>query len=110
MQIDKIGQKCNIDTVKKTEMTEMVHLEYWLCIFMLCFQEVPVTEQQPNDCDILTEEQKKQLSDLQLFKNKEGNVPIEVGFRKIIIKKNNPKTLKILFSVFVLCLTSVGGR
>ncbi|KAM4554080.1 pseudouridylate synthase 7 homolog isoform 2-T2 [Fundulus diaphanus] len=36
------------------------------------------TEQQPQDCEVLTEEQKKQLSELQLFKNKEGNVSIEM--------------------------------
>uniref|UniRef100_A0A3Q2TJU6 Pseudouridylate synthase 7 homolog n=1 Tax=Fundulus heteroclitus TaxID=8078 RepID=A0A3Q2TJU6_FUNHE len=34
--------------------------------------------QQPQDCEVLTEEQKKQLSELQLFKNKEGNVSIEM--------------------------------
>uniref|UniRef100_A0AAR2JBZ5 Pseudouridylate synthase 7 homolog n=1 Tax=Pygocentrus nattereri TaxID=42514 RepID=A0AAR2JBZ5_PYGNA len=32
----------------------------------------------PTDCQALTEEQKQQLADLQLFKNKEGNVAIEV--------------------------------
>ncbi|XP_014831680.1 PREDICTED: pseudouridylate synthase 7 homolog isoform X1 [Poecilia mexicana] len=41
-------------------------------------EEGAETEQQPNDCDVLTEEQKKQLGELQLFKNKEGNVSIEV--------------------------------
>ncbi|MEQ2206191.1 hypothetical protein XENOCAPTIV_025271 [Xenoophorus captivus] len=35
------------------------------------------TEAQPSDCEVLTEEQKKQLSELQVFKNKEGNVSIE---------------------------------
>uniref|UniRef100_A0A3Q3NLM8 Pseudouridylate synthase 7 homolog n=1 Tax=Mastacembelus armatus TaxID=205130 RepID=A0A3Q3NLM8_9TELE len=35
-------------------------------------------EQQPDESDVLTEEQKKQLGELQLFKNKEGNVAIEV--------------------------------
>uniref|UniRef100_A0A4W4GTY2 Pseudouridylate synthase 7 homolog n=1 Tax=Electrophorus electricus TaxID=8005 RepID=A0A4W4GTY2_ELEEL len=38
---------------------------------------VPV-ETEPAECQTLTEEQKQQLSDLQLFKNKEGNVAIEV--------------------------------
>ncbi|XP_072528201.1 pseudouridylate synthase 7 homolog isoform X2 [Salminus brasiliensis] len=32
----------------------------------------------PTDCQVLTEEQKQQLADLQLFKNKEGNIAIEV--------------------------------
>ncbi|XP_035379464.1 pseudouridylate synthase 7 homolog isoform X2 [Electrophorus electricus] len=35
-------------------------------------------EAEPAECQTLTEEQKQQLSDLQLFKNKEGNVAIEV--------------------------------
>ncbi|XP_037398931.1 pseudouridylate synthase 7 homolog isoform X3 [Pygocentrus nattereri] len=35
-------------------------------------------EVEPTDCQALTEEQKQQLADLQLFKNKEGNVAIEV--------------------------------
>lgn len=35
-------------------------------------------EAAPVDCQVLTEEQKQQLADLQLFKNKEGNVSIEV--------------------------------
>ncbi|XP_015249019.1 PREDICTED: pseudouridylate synthase 7 homolog isoform X1 [Cyprinodon variegatus] len=33
---------------------------------------------QPDVCEVLTEEQKQQLSELQLFKNKEGNVSIEI--------------------------------
>lgn len=41
-------------------------------------EEVPQTEEQPKECDVLTEEQKKQLSELQLFTNKEDNVSIEV--------------------------------
>ncbi|KAK5615426.1 multisubstrate pseudouridine synthase 7 [Crenichthys baileyi] len=41
-------------------------------------EEGAETEEQPNDCEVLTEEQKKQLSELQLFKNKEGNVSIEI--------------------------------
>uniref|UniRef100_I3JQC5 Pseudouridine synthase 7 n=1 Tax=Oreochromis niloticus TaxID=8128 RepID=I3JQC5_ORENI len=35
-------------------------------------------EAEPKECDLLTEEQKKQLGELQLFRNKEGNVSIEV--------------------------------
>ncbi|XP_017340430.1 pseudouridylate synthase 7 homolog isoform X1 [Ictalurus punctatus] len=35
-------------------------------------------EPEPVECQDLTEEQKQQLADLQLFKNKEGNVAIEV--------------------------------
>lgn len=51
---------------------------------VLCLDDlsVPVeTEEAPEEaveCPALTEEQKQQLSDLQLFKNKEGNVSIEV--------------------------------
>nr|XP_040017540.1 pseudouridylate synthase 7 homolog isoform X2 [Gasterosteus aculeatus aculeatus] len=41
-------------------------------------EEVPEVEPQPEDSDVLTEEQKKQLGELQLFKNKEDNVSIEV--------------------------------
>uniref|UniRef100_A0A3Q1IZN8 Pseudouridylate synthase 7 homolog n=1 Tax=Anabas testudineus TaxID=64144 RepID=A0A3Q1IZN8_ANATE len=35
-------------------------------------------DSEPNELDVLTEEQKKQLGELQLFKNKEGDVSIEV--------------------------------
>ncbi|XP_029910375.1 pseudouridylate synthase 7 homolog isoform X2 [Myripristis murdjan] len=35
-------------------------------------------QQQTDESDVLTEEQKQQLGELQLFKNKEGNVSIEV--------------------------------
>ncbi|XP_028307355.1 pseudouridylate synthase 7 homolog [Gouania willdenowi] len=35
-------------------------------------------EEVPTECEALTDEQKKQLSELQLFKNKEDNVSIEV--------------------------------
>lgn len=35
-------------------------------------------ELSPAECQSLTEEQKQQLAELQLFKNKEGNVAIEV--------------------------------
>lgn len=38
-----------------------------------------MAEQQPKESDVLTEEQKQQLGELQLFKNKEGNVSIEVS-------------------------------
>ncbi|KAM9375465.1 pseudouridylate synthase 7 homolog isoform 1-T3 [Pholidichthys leucotaenia] len=41
-------------------------------------EAVPEAEEQSKECDVLTEEQKKQLGELQLFKNKEGNVSIEV--------------------------------
>ncbi|XP_058502592.1 pseudouridylate synthase 7 homolog isoform X2 [Solea solea] len=41
-------------------------------------EEVPEAEPQPKESDVLTEDQKKQLGELQLFKNKEGNVSIEV--------------------------------
>ncbi|XP_060948687.1 pseudouridylate synthase 7 homolog isoform X1 [Limanda limanda] len=41
-------------------------------------EEVQEPEQQPMDTDVLTEEQKKLLGELQLFKNKEDNVFIEV--------------------------------
>ncbi|XP_037308106.2 pseudouridylate synthase 7 homolog isoform X1 [Pungitius pungitius] len=41
-------------------------------------EEVPEVEPQPEDADVLTEEQKKQLGELQLYKNKEDNVSIEV--------------------------------
>lgn len=47
------------------------------CFFYV--KEVPDAPQQPNEFDVLTEEQKKQLGELQLFKNKECNVSIEVS-------------------------------
>lgn len=50
-------------------------------IFVLSFfhiKEVQETQQQ-HECEVLTDEQKKQLEELQLFKNKEGNVSIEVS-------------------------------
>lgn len=40
-------------------------------------QEIP-PELSSAECQSLTEEQKQQLAELQLFKNKEGNVAIEV--------------------------------
>lgn len=42
-------------------------------------EEAPEPELPPEDLDVLTEEQKKELGELQLFKNKEGNVSIEVA-------------------------------
>lgn len=44
-----------------------------------CCQDVQEAEQPTVECDLLTEEQKKQLGELQLFKNKEENVSIEVS-------------------------------
>ncbi|XP_013872268.1 pseudouridylate synthase 7 homolog [Austrofundulus limnaeus] len=41
-------------------------------------QEAPETEVVPNDIEVLTEEQKKLLGELQLFRNKEGSVSIEI--------------------------------
>uniref|UniRef100_A0A1A8PH03 Pseudouridylate synthase 7 homolog n=1 Tax=Nothobranchius pienaari TaxID=704102 RepID=A0A1A8PH03_9TELE len=41
-------------------------------------EQASESEQLPKESDVLTEEQKKQLGELQLFKNKEGNVAIEV--------------------------------
>ncbi|XP_034735894.1 pseudouridylate synthase 7 homolog isoform X1 [Etheostoma cragini] len=41
-------------------------------------EEVSEAQSQPEDSDVLTEEQKKQLGELQHFKNKEDNVSIEV--------------------------------
>lgn len=39
----------------------------------------------PQESDVLTEEQKKQLGELQLFKNKESSVSIEVCLRSITL-------------------------
>ncbi|KAM9855000.1 pseudouridylate synthase 7 homolog isoform 2-T2 [Aulostomus maculatus] len=44
--------------------------------------EVPEAPEQPSESDVLTEEHKKQLGELQLFKNKESNVSIEVDDSK----------------------------
>ncbi|XP_053174851.1 pseudouridylate synthase 7 homolog isoform X2 [Scomber japonicus] len=41
-------------------------------------QEVAEAQDEVQESDLLTEEQKKELGELQLFKNKEGNVSIEV--------------------------------
>lgn len=38
---------------------------------------------------MLTEEQKKQLAELQLFRNKEGSVSIEVSFTPFEFKRQN---------------------
>uniref|UniRef100_A0A8C6VWN5 Pseudouridylate synthase 7 homolog n=1 Tax=Nothobranchius furzeri TaxID=105023 RepID=A0A8C6VWN5_NOTFU len=48
-------------------------------LLLICSKALSTfTEQLPKESDVLTEEQKKQLGELQLFKNKEGNVAIEV--------------------------------
>uniref|UniRef100_A0A671YUJ3 Pseudouridylate synthase 7 homolog n=1 Tax=Sparus aurata TaxID=8175 RepID=A0A671YUJ3_SPAAU len=44
----------------------------------LSIPEVAEAPQLPEETEVLTEEQKKQLGELQLFRNKEGNVSIEV--------------------------------
>lgn len=49
------------------------------CFFYV--KAVPEAQPQPNELDVLTEEQKKQLGELQLFKNKEGDVSIEVSLQ-----------------------------
>lgn len=41
-------------------------------------EDTPEAPQEPADSDVLTDEQKTQLGELQLFKNKEGSVSIEV--------------------------------
>ncbi|XP_047453414.1 pseudouridylate synthase 7 homolog isoform X2 [Mugil cephalus] len=41
-------------------------------------EEAPEPEHETNECEVLTEEQKKQLGELQHFKNKEENVSIEI--------------------------------
>lgn len=41
------------------------------------------------ESDLLTEEQKKQLGELQLFKNKEGNVSIEVSLLDTLTNISN---------------------
>lgn len=48
-------------------------------MLLLC-KEVPEAPQLPQETDVLTEEQKKQLGELQFFRNKEGSVSIEVSF------------------------------
>lgn len=56
---------------------------------------------------MLTEEQKKQLGELQLFKNKEDNVSIEVSLHFlnaiVVLLKTS------LCNVLATLLTSVGG-
>lgn len=48
------------------------------------------TPELPQEADVLTEEQKKQLEDLQLYRNKEASVSIEVSFpspkRSLVLK------------------------
>ncbi len=46
------------------------------------------------ESDVLTEEQKKQLGELQLFKNKEGNVSIEVSLHFLNGFETTLKTLE----------------
>uniref|UniRef100_A0A8C7WQQ5 Pseudouridylate synthase 7 homolog n=1 Tax=Oryzias sinensis TaxID=183150 RepID=A0A8C7WQQ5_9TELE len=61
-EINKQGKTVHLDDVSVPADTE----------------EVQGEEHQPKDDDVLTEEQKKQLGDLQLYKNKEGTVSIQV--------------------------------
>uniref|UniRef100_A0A4W4GXC5 Pseudouridylate synthase 7 homolog n=1 Tax=Electrophorus electricus TaxID=8005 RepID=A0A4W4GXC5_ELEEL len=60
-EIGKEGKVVQLDDLSVPVETEVRHLPA-----------------EPAECQTLTEEQKQQLSDLQLFKNKEGNVAIEV--------------------------------
>ncbi|XP_034031946.1 pseudouridylate synthase 7 homolog isoform X2 [Thalassophryne amazonica] len=41
-------------------------------------EDVTEAQEKPNESDVLSEDQKQQLSELQLFENKEGSVSIEV--------------------------------
>lgn len=45
------------------------------------YKEVPEAPHLPEESDVLTEEQKKELGELQLFRNKEGSVSIEASLR-----------------------------
>lgn len=45
----------------------------------MCVTQERSTDCDNTDCPVLTEEQKVQLSELQLFKNKEGTVAIEAS-------------------------------
>ncbi|XP_054633739.1 pseudouridylate synthase 7 homolog isoform X2 [Dunckerocampus dactyliophorus] len=56
---------------------KIVHLDDLTIPKELQEEAAAAEEKQPTDCNILTEEQKKQLEDLQLFKNKESSVSIE---------------------------------
>lgn len=47
-----------------------------------------MTEELTKESDVLTEEQKQQLGELQLFSNKEGSVSIEVRLRTSFLLLN----------------------
>ena len=47
----------------------------------IALQEVPEVEEPEEETEVLSDEYKQQLGELQLFKNKEGNVSIEVSHR-----------------------------
>lgn len=49
-------------------------------VFFISRKDVSETPEVPQEADVLTEEQKKQLEDLQLYRNKEGSVSIQVSF------------------------------
>lgn len=73
---------CKKSLLKESFILFLFSRESGQIILLRCFfyvKEVPNTPQQANELDVLSEEQKKQLGELQLFKNKEGNVSIEVG-------------------------------
>ncbi|XP_029698081.1 pseudouridylate synthase 7 homolog isoform X1 [Takifugu rubripes] len=59
------------------KLGKIVHLDD-LSIPADAAEDVPETAELPQDADVLTEEQKKQLEELQLFRNKEGSVSIQV--------------------------------
>ncbi|TNN00368.1 hypothetical protein fugu_011614 [Takifugu bimaculatus] len=59
------------------KLGKIVHLDD-LSIPADAAEDVPETAELPQDTDVLTEEQKKQLEELQLFRNKEGSVSIQV--------------------------------
>ncbi|XP_024137010.1 pseudouridylate synthase 7 homolog isoform X1 [Oryzias melastigma] len=61
-EINKQGKTVHLDDISVPADTE----------------EVQGEDHQPKEDDVLTEEQKQQLGDLQLYKNKEGNVSIQV--------------------------------
>lgn len=55
----------------------------------------------PQDSDVLTEEQKNQLGELQLFKNKESSVSIEVCLHSldlVIITENSDRSFSFSFA------------
>lgn len=61
-------------------------------MLLLC-KEVPEAPQLPQETDVLTEEQKKQLGELQFFRNKEGSVSIEVSLHFLDPFVTSHKTL-----------------